>query len=212
MATAQAKDYYYRDIKIIQKENKDQTYYEIPKLKYKTDNYTNAKVNINAYYFIQATGISDKKLIDIYITADTNNDGDLQWEELETFQKKLVKQYKYLDNEPVLRPDQFIRAGGGDCDDWSVMTAGLLRFYGAEPYIARYGRTKVIGHAICLLKVAPDNCPEKYMSYEISGFHNIPAGTYIPIDYDEVGGLSGVDRRWKISDIYIPENIYGEIR
>ncbi len=186
--------------------------YEIPQFRTYAPTLTEAKYQINAYYFSQVTGISDSTLIQMYIDADENKNGDLEWAELEAFQSKIHREYKYIDNEPVLRPDEFIRAGGGDCDDWSEMTAGLLRFYGQEPYIARFGRTKVIGHALCLVRVKPGTFPERYMYYELSGFGKAPAGIYIPIDYEVVGGLSGVDRRWKISGIDVPEEMYGEIR
>lgn len=187
-------------------------YYEISQLQVTASSLIQAKYYINTYYFIKVTGIEDDILIGMYIAADKNKNASLDWKELEDFQMMIHKKYKYLDNEPVLRPDEFIRAGGGDCDDWSEMTAGLLRFWGLEPYIARFGRTKVIGHALCLLKVEEGNFPERYMYYEISGFGKAPAGIYIPIDYEKVGGLSGVDRRWKISHISVPEDIYGEIR
>lgn len=164
---------------------------------------------INTIAFRQVSGLQDEKLEKIYVQADKNKDTKLSWSEIEAFQSMLVSKYKYFICDTIVTPDRFLKYGGGKCDDWSLMTAGLLRFWGFEPYIARFGRTKVIGHAICLVYVKGE-VPPGYMYYEIEYREDMPKGKYVPIDYNTVGGLNAIDRRWKISHIYVPENLYKE--
>ncbi|MBN2681755.1 MAG: hypothetical protein JXR58_04555 [Bacteroidales bacterium] len=164
-------------------------------------------IAINSLVFRSVTGITDETLEKMYINADKNKNGLLSWPEIEVFQKMIVAKYKYFITDTVLSPDNFIKMGGGKCDDWSLMTAGLLRFWNYEPYIARFGRTKVIGHALCLVKTT-EKIPSGYMYYEIENNPVLPSGNYIPIDYDVVGGLSAIDGRWKISHVYVPESMY----
>jgi len=153
------------------------------------------------------THLHDEKLEQMYIIADLNRDASLSWSEIESFQNLIVGKYKYFNCDTILRPDRFIKFGGGQCMDWSMMTAGLLRFWGFEPFIARFGRTKVIGHALCLV-YCKGEVPAGYMYYIIDYRNDMPKGNYIPIDYNTVGGLNAVDRRWKISNIYVPEKMY----
>lgn len=165
------------------------------------------KMDINKEIFRSITSIDDPHLEDIYVKADKNKDGLLSWKEIEKFQSWLYAHFKYKVNDVVLRPDEFLKNNGGDCDDWSEVTAGLMYFYGYEPYIARFGRTKIIGHALCLVKVNTNEISPYYMWYEIEDW-SIPDGYYVPIDYDRVGGLSAIDRRWKISNLYDPVTMY----
>jgi len=164
-------------------------------------------IKINTFIFRNITKLHDEKLEKMYIQADLNCDATLSWAEIESFQKMIVARYKYFISDTILRPDRFIKYGGGKCDDWALMTAGLLRFWGLEPYIARFGRTKVIGHALCLV-YWNGSIPSGYMYYIIDNRNDMPKGNYIPIDYNTVGGLNAVDRRWKISNIYVPESLY----
>ncbi|MGE0077647.1 MAG: transglutaminase-like domain-containing protein [Bacteroidales bacterium] len=164
-------------------------------------------IKVNTFVFRNATYLHDEKLEQMYINADLNRDASLSWPEIESFQKMLVAKYRYFICDTILRPDRFMKYGGGKCDDWALMTAGLLRFWGLEPYIARFGRTKVIGHALCLV-YWKGAIPSGYMYYIIDHRNDMPKGNYIPIDYQTVGGLNAVDRRWKISHIYVPEKMY----
>lgn len=88
------------------------------------------------------------------------------------------------------------------------MTAGAFRFWGYEPFVASFGRTKRIRHAICMVLVT-NAVPGNYTYYEISQWRDVPAGKYVPIDYDIVGGLSAFDGRWKIATMDVPERMYG---
>ena len=168
-------------------------------------------VLINKLAFREITQIYDEKLEKIYISADIDKNAVLSWYELEVFQKKLYNNYTYFICDTIIRPDRFIKYGGGKCDDWSLMTAGLLRFWNYQPFIARFGRTKVVGHACCIVLLEKPY-PRYYLTISIpAGYENIPEGTYTVIDYDAVGDFSTIDRRWKISDIYVPEDLYQKL-
>ena len=116
----------------------------------------------------------------------------------------------------ILTPDEFIAQGGGDCEDWSLITSGLLRYWGIESYVGRLSSPKGdSAHAICL--VYQSTKPISGLYYYISsdttyyGF-KISAGYYIPIDYENVGDLSNaVDDSWELEKIYYPEDIYGNV-
>ena len=141
-------------------------------------------------------------------------DGKLSWEEIGTFQRVLYRGFSYETNQIALRPDEFLASGGGDCEDWSLVTAGLLRFWGYEPYI---GSIRSLddsqGHAVCLVKSNEKPQHSFYFRFKESGTFNggfVGAGYYVPIDYDLVGGLSNaVGSNWTLKRVYVPERIYG---
>ena len=120
----------------------------------------------------------------------------------------------YFKNESALRPDEFMAAGGGDCEDWSLVTAGLLQFWGWETYIGSLRSPDDEGaHAICLVRLRQKPSTYGYYQFEEStklGGNWIRAGYYVPIDYDHVGSLSNaVGKRWTLKYIRIPTEIYG---
>ena len=78
--------------------------------------------------FIEVTGLADKDLISRYAAADLDRDGSLSWNEIRAFQNKLCYSNSYKANETALNPEEFFESGGGDCEDWSLATAGLLKF------------------------------------------------------------------------------------
>jgi len=87
----------------------------------------------------------------------------------------LVKTYKYENNEPALWPQEFLDQGGGDCEDWAGVTAGL-RLY--------------------------------WMKYcQQTGFDT--KAEFIPVDCDSEGHLAAIDRRWKITRISTPQQVWG---
>ena len=75
-------------------------------------------IKINSMVFVEVTGIDDEGLLAIYIDADVNKNGILSWEEIKSFQMKINREYNYILNETALRPDEFVKEGGGDCEDW----------------------------------------------------------------------------------------------
>jgi len=80
--------------------------------------------------FHHRTGLEDTALLDAYLDADEDVSGRLSFAELESFQRRTMQHIKFADNAIALRPDQFLAAGAGDCDDYTFYTASLLRFWG----------------------------------------------------------------------------------
>ena len=160
--------------------------------------------------FRTVTGIISIILENIYQSADLNRDNNLGQNELEVFQEKLYRKYKYINNETALRPDQFLAAGGGDCEDWALFTCGLLRYWGiacAVGHLAEdeYGN----GHAVALVYKG-NTIPSKGIYYKFNADGIVLSGIYIPVDYNLVGELSNaVDENWSLCRLYVPE---GNIR
>ncbi len=146
-------------------------------------------------------------VIKIYKNADIDGDHKLSWYEIEQFQRFMTKKFVYRHNPTALTPDEFLQQGGGDCEDWAIFTCKMLHYYGRTAYIGCFGKVTRNKHALCLLKVN-GKIPSEYMWLEISGW-GIPEGNYIPIDYESVGSLQAIDRRWKLARIQTPEEMYG---
>lgn len=167
-----------------------------------------------AALFQKTTGVDDEDLIARYTSADADRNGKLSWEEIGTFQRALYRRFAYEPNQTALRPDEFLAAGGGDCEDWSLVTAGLLRFWGYGAYIGSIrSPDNLQGHAVCLVKT-PDK-PQNFLYYRFkeSGMFNgtfVEEGYYVPIDYQLVGSLtSAAGSNWRLKRMYVPEKIYG---
>ncbi|HPQ35629.1 MAG TPA: EF-hand domain-containing protein [Tenuifilaceae bacterium] len=148
-----------------------------------------------------------ERTLKIFRNADSNGDGKISVGELQSFQNWLKRSFKYKQNSTALHPDDFIDQGGGDCEDFSIMTTCMLNYHGVVAYVAGFGRVTVNKHAVCIAQVTSDKV-SGYLYYTLSGW-GIPSGIYIPIDYEKVGGLSAIDRRWKIARINKPVSIYG---
>ena len=157
--------------------------------------------------FTGATTIDDARILAMYEKADTNRNGKLDWEELQTFTSWLVAHYKYKSNEPALWPQEFLDQGGGDCEDWAGVTAGLCLYWGREAYIAAFGKVTKNKHALVLVRSDSQASPYWLKYYKLSSFD--PKDEFIPVDYDSVGHLAAIDRRWKISHIYTPQQVWG---
>jgi hypothetical protein len=166
--------------------------------------------------FTRRTGISNEKLLKLYAGADINESGKLSFREIKVFQENLLKRYTYKENDYALIPDEFITAGGGDCEDFALVTAGLITYWGGTAYIACLSNPSGgNGHAICLLYT--EEIPENYHYYELYGTAStwfgvaLPSKYYIPIDYTKVGGLeNNLYKDWYIESIYVPENMYSK--
>lgn len=189
--------------------------YEVPELGLHTLNKVEAISAIRLPTFIEATGITDSALIRRYLAADLNVSGKLSWDELAAFQKKTFSEFRYESNDVALRPDEFLQAGSGDCDDFALYSAGLLRFWGWEPYLGCLGGSRSgTGHAICL-SFEEGSIPGGFTWFDLGSWSSeegtqLKDGRYVPIDYDEVGSLSNaVKKGWKLRSIYIPERAYG---
>ncbi len=177
------------------------------------------KRKINDKLFEQITGIYNPSLNRMYARADINGDWQLSWREIKIFQEKLYNKYKYIPNRTALSPDKFIERGGGDCEDWALMTAGLLRYWGYSPYIGGLRNSrKSIGHAVCLMYSPTKPKDKAYIRIKegnsLRAFNpDVKPGYYIPIDYTYVGSYSpaitNLKGKWYYTAIYTPERIYG---
>lgn len=173
-----------------------------------------AQAAISAEAFQRATGIDSPELLRLYANADSDRDGALSWAELRSFQRALRAAYAYRSNLPALRPDEFLAEGGGDCEDWALVTCGLLRFWGRRAWVGSIGPAHPqAGHAVCLVPVAA--LPPGMSGFEVAGLRTaegepVPDGLYVPVDYDVVGGLTNaVEEGWELREMYVPESIYG---
>ena len=190
-------------------------YYVVPELGLQTANKREAIAAIKVPQFEAVTGIHDSALNERYLDADLDCSGKLSWDELAEFQKKTYKDFRYEPNDVALRPDEFLHIGGGDCDDFALYSAGLLRFWGWQPYLGCLspGRGDV-GHAICL-SYEEGSFSSSFTYYDIGAGRTedgspLKAGRYVPIDYDEVGELTNASGKgWKLREIYVPEKAYG---
>ncbi len=169
---------------------------------------------INAYCFRQATGITSVRLEQLFSAADSDRNGYISWNEVRRFQRILVMNYRYKNNDIALRPDQFLEENGGDCEDFALVTAGLLRFWNWQPFIGSFAPSEYgTGHAICM--VYSDTVPADCGYYWLKGQATpqgltLKDGYYIPVDYDYVGATSNaMGKEWMLRRMYVPEEIYG---
>lgn len=166
-----------------------------------------ARIAINTDFFIAKTGVTSPAVIELYAAADANRDGEISWEEVRRFQRALGNSYAYIANDRALRPDEFIAAGGGDCEDWALMTAGMLRFWDIPVFIGSLA-SSTGHHAIALIPT--DHVPKGARTIDVGPGTSLRPGHYVPIDYEEVGHLSNaVGRRFTVERIWAPETIYG---
>lgn len=170
--------------------------------------------DIRQKQFTARTHIADPRVFKLFESADSDRSGGLSIAEIEAFQSRLYRRFTYMNNDTALRPDQFLDAGGGDCDDWALTAAGMLRYWGFTSWLVIYGAGIGDAHAVCFLQVprAPDGVgfimlesPAEFADA------TLPAGYYIPIDYDHVGSLSNaVTPGWTMRDAWAPEKAYGQ--
>jgi len=155
-----------------------------------------ARVAVNASLLSARTGMTDG-----------DHDGEISWQEIQRFQTALDRTYRYQSNSTALRPDEFMAAGGGDCEDWALMTAGMLQFWGIPVFIGSLA-SSTGHHAIAL--VPTTRIPPGAMTIDVPTGGSLRAGSYVPIDYEHVGRLSNaVARRFTVEWIWVPEEIYG---
>lgn len=156
---------------------------------------------------------SNVPLLSLLASADLDRSGTLSWHELHVFQRRLVEDYQYLRNSMALSPDLFLYEGGGDCEDWALMTVALARYWGWDAYVAGFFDSRS-GHALALVR-SPDPVPDYYFSWDIRGARTlkgdrVPDGRYVPVDYDFVGGFSSALRAGMELRHYMnPDRMYG---
>ena len=173
-----------------------------------------AHFTINAQAFQSETGLYDRTLMQIYMNADSDRNGHLSWREVAEFQRKTYRSFEYRYNSTALDPAEFLRQGGGDCEDFALFTCGMLRFWGWNCKVAGfYPPGGGCGHAIAMVwSAAPINgygyirIPEGCMV----GSTYMQAGCWIPIDYDSIGDFSSaMGDDWELWDLDDPEDLYG---
>lgn len=165
-----------------------------------------ARVAINVALTAERTGIEATSLAVMYAAADQNENGTLDWGEIERFQTQLMESKRYQHNDTALRPDHFWSAGGGDCEDFALFTCGLLAFWGYECVIGSFrGPSEHIGHAVAL--VPTTNPPSRFVTA------TLPDGrTAVPIDYHVVGGFSNATHpNATLRTVWEPTTLYGVV-
>jgi len=173
-----------------------------------------AHFTINAKAFQSETGLYDRELLRIYMNADSDLNGHLSWREVAEFQRTTYRSFEYRYNSTALDPSEFLRQGGGDCEDFALFTCGMLRFWGWNCKVAGfYPPGGGCGHAIAMV----------WSATPINGYGYIPiaegcmvgstymqAGCWIPIDYDSIGDFSSaMGDDWELWDLDEPEDLYG---
>jgi hypothetical protein len=89
----------------------------------------------------------------------------------------------------------------------------MLLYWGFRPWLVTYGGATGDGHAVCFLKVSQTPAGVGSITVdspvELQG-ETLPAGVYVPIDYDDVGSLSkAVEPGWTLKSAWVPESVYG---
>ena len=107
--------------------------------------------------FTADTGLSDEALLAAYEKADRNEDDYLSWSEIRRFQRDVYRDYAYVVNHTALDPVQFFARRGGDCEDFSLYTCGLLRYWNIDCWVGIFGRRGgdryAISHAVMFMAV-----------------------------------------------------------
>lgn len=130
--------------------------------------------------------------------ADLNGDGKLDWGEIKEFQAVVYRKFPYRANAKVLSPDEFIEAGGGDCDDFAAFSASLLKSYGYEAYVLTLAEGEGDAeHAVAGLFIGEETYREGCLQVESATLFNprtglstgvaAPNGNYVILDYWKVG-------------------------
>ena len=176
--------------------------------------YTPIPVVARTNLFISKYGIKDEKLAAVFAAADADKSGDLSWAELATFQGVLYKHFSYKSNATALSPDEFVRQGGGDCEDWALVTAAFCDYWGWGAYVACFFGGSADGHALCMVK-SPERVPGGFTYWHVTSSQTLegdamPSGDYVPVDYDQVGTLSNAVKVGETLKYFMtPTKIYG---
>ena len=166
--------------------------------------------------FIEHTGIDDIRILAIYRAADADYNERISWNEVQAFQTAVYQQFEYINNDTALPPDHFLAAGGGDCEDFSLFTCGMLEYWGMECWVGHLAPAANPrgdhGHAVVLVPV--DSVPRGFRSVVIADTVDMPERArnrvMVPIDYEIVGGFTeATPRRWVLLRLYEPVKIYG---
>jgi hypothetical protein len=204
----------YRGVEILEYRPEGGRRYEVPSLGIDSSSLQSLRIEINNHSYRGATSIESHGLESLYAGADTNRDGELSWPEIEAFQRALKARCRYAANETALRPDEFLAQGGGDCEDWALVSCGLMRYWGLTTYVGAFSPPDGgAGHAVCLVRAG--EMPSSYAWYDITSATTwdggeVQPGRYVPVDYESVGHTSNaVGDSWRLDHFFVPERAYG---
>ncbi|MFW6180494.1 MAG: WYL domain-containing protein [Spirochaetota bacterium] len=128
---------------------------------------------------------------DLYDRADLDGDGALCWTEIRAFQNRVVYTFEYQENRTALFPEEFLRNGGGDCEDFALFTAGLLAHWGYTAYLGLIHRADRY-HAVALawLESLPPSHRGLYVHRARTAAGRVLEDGYLTcIDFTRVGEL-----------------------
>ena len=128
---------------------------------------------------------------DLYDRTDLDGDGALCWMEIRAFQNRVVYTFEYQENRTALSPEEFVRNGGGDCEDFALFTAGLLARWGYTAYLGlihRAGRYHAV--ALVWLESLPPGHRGLYVHRAETAAGRVLEDGYLTcIDFTRVGEL-----------------------
>ena len=140
--------------------------------------------------------------------------GGVSWDDVQRFQHDLVRTTDYRHEARALHPSEFYATGGGNCVDYALATAAFLQHHGVRSYVGGFFPPgEQLGHAVVLVPVT--EVPAGFASVTISGWktedgRSVPDGTYVPIDYEHVGGFSNATApNAELTRIWRPEHLVG---
>jgi hypothetical protein len=174
--------------------------------------YSKDEKTTRAEKYLAATPWATAELVRLFTMFDLGS-GSLNWGEIERFQQYVYSRYHYQPNSIALRPDAFLAQGGGDCEDFALLSCEFFRFWGWRSFVASFFKANA-GHALCFVR-AELPVPPSYLNYHLSGNKThegdtIPNGTYVPVDYFAVGSFSSaVTVGMKLTEYFTPSRIYG---
>lgn len=107
-----------------------------------------------------------------------------------------------------------LQQGYGNCVDFTLYTAGLLRFWGWAPYLATFFPPDGgVGHAVCFSYEGKD-VPAGFSYFTLTGGSTadgqpLETGRYVPIDYEDVGSLTNaVGPDMHLKELWTPEKYW----
>jgi hypothetical protein len=165
--------------------------------------------------YLASTKWATSELVDLFTRFDTDHSGVLSWNEVEMFQRYIFNRFKYISNDTALRPDEFLAAGGGDCEDWALLSCEFFRYWGWDAVVAGFFNAKE-GHAVCFVR-AEESIPSGYLKYYLTATQTIEGdkileGWYVPVDYFQVGNYSNaVQAGMKLTKYFTPAKIYDAV-
>lgn len=156
---------------------------------------------------------ANRQLLNLFAAADVDRSGTLSWREFIIFQDRLYRSFSYIPINTALPPDEFLSRGGGNCVDWSLMTVAFARYWGWEAFVGAFFDAQS-GHAVAFVR-SPLAVPNDLMRINLRDARTqhgdlISDGTYVPVDYNQVGAYSSATRAGMRLEYFMnPDRMYG---